>query len=311
MDRIHDHEVDTSESVVRSLLAEYGSAWHDLPMHRLDSTGTTNALWRIATGVDKPDAVVRLPRQPSSASSTQMEHRLLPRLSSTALGAMVATPNLIHAGEPCDRFPLPWTITEWISGSDVWSERMTAAGDHRLAESLAVAVQTIRSLTDMPVSARTHGQRGGPFAGVVFRLQGWLDDPTWQAKDLLDVAAVRRIVDQANEVGAEHDGAVFAHGDLLPGNLLVNARGRLSAIIDWGGAGLGDPAEDLVPAWSIFDATSRRHFRAAMEVDDATWTRARTTALEQAVGGVLYYRPKRHPLGDVMAETLDRILTDG
>lgn len=34
----------------------------------------------------------------------------------------------------------------------------------------------------------------------------------------------------------------------------------------------------------------------------------RTFELEHVVGGVLYYVPKQHPLGDVMARTLERIL---
>jgi hypothetical protein len=45
-------------------------------------------------------------------------------------------------------------------------------------------------------------------------------------------------------------------------------------------------------------------------MDDATWVRARTFELEHAVGGILYYTPRRHPLGDVMARTLDRILEE-
>ena len=100
------------------------------------------------------------------------------------------------------------------------------------------------------------------------------------------------------------------HGDLLPGNLLVDAHGRLGAIIDWGGAGIGDPAEDLAPAWSVFDERARAAFRAALEPDDDTWARARAIELEHALGGVLYYRPRHHPLGDVMTRTLDRILAD-
>src|ERR1035441_7976986 len=49
------------------------------------------------------------------------------------------------------------------------------------------------------------------------------------------------------------------HGDLLPGNLLVN-HGRLSAVIDWGALNAGDPACDLQPAWNIFTGHSRKLF---------------------------------------------------
>lgn len=119
---------------------------------------------------------------------------------------------------------------------------------------------------------------------------------------------MRRLAAEALDVDDTVD-TRFVHGDLIPGNLLVRS-GRLSAIIDWGGAGHGDPAQDLAPAWSVLDRRSRNVFRLAVGADDATWVRARTIELEHAVGGVLYYVPRRHVLGEVMARTLRRILDD-
>ena len=49
------------------------------------------------------------------------------------------------------------------------------------------------------------------------------------------------------------------HGDLLPGNLLV-VDGRLSAVIDFGGLNVGDPACDLQPAWNVFAGDSRARY---------------------------------------------------
>lgn len=81
---------------------------------------------------------------------------------------------------------------------------------------------------------------------------------------------------------------VWFHGDLLPGNLLV-VDGRLSAVIDWSGLGVGDPACDLMCAWALFSGESRAARNAALGVDDATWARARGQALSQAVIFVPYY----------------------
>jgi aminoglycoside phosphotransferase (APT) family kinase protein len=101
----------------------------------------------------------------------------------------------------------------------------------------------------------------------------------------------------------------FVHGDLIPGNVIVRD-GRLSALIDWGSAAYGDPAQDLSPAWSILDRQARDVFREAVRADDAAWLRARAFELEHAVGAILYYTPRKHPLAEVMARTLHRILTD-
>src|SRR5258706_239884 len=65
---------------------------------------------------------------------------------------------------------------------------------------------------------------------------------------------------------------VWTHGDPLPGNLLFEG-GRLTAVIDFGGLKAGDPACDLQPAWNTFSGASRRLFREAMALDDATWLR--------------------------------------
>ncbi|MFC7586625.1 phosphotransferase [Nonomuraea antimicrobica] len=53
-------------------------------------------------------------------------------------------------------------------------------------------------------------------------------------------------------VAAEWRGRpVWFHGDLAHGNLLV-ADGRLTAVIDFGTSGVGDPACDLVISWTMF-----------------------------------------------------------
>jgi len=56
--------------------------------------------------------------------------------------------------------------------------------------------------------------------------------------------------------------------------------------------------------------TERAAFREAAGADDAAWIRGRTFELEHAVGAILYYKPRRHPLSAVMERTLDRILSD-
>jgi aminoglycoside phosphotransferase (APT) family kinase protein len=102
---------------------------------------------------------------------------------------------------------------------------------------------------------------------------------------------------------------VWFHGDLLPGNLLVE-RGRLSAVIDFGGLGVGDPACDLMIAWGLFAGEGRNAFRTALAVDDATWARGRGHALSQALIFVPYYL-NTNPVGVRNARrTIDAVLAD-
>ena len=74
---------------------------------------------------------------------------------------------------------------------------------------------------------------------------------------------------------------VWTHGDLWHSNLLAGD-GRITAVIDFGGVGVGDPAIDMIVAWSLLDAYSRPVFRSELGVDDATWERGRGWAISMA-----------------------------
>lgn len=303
---IHHDEPDTSETTLRTLLAAECPGWSGLPVEYLQTSGTDNAMWRVRVG-SGPDVVVRLPRRPRAAEKVVHEAELLERLSTSSLGSAISTPPVLHVGEPHEAFPHRWSVLGWLDGSDAWSAGAELDKSlEELAVDLGEAVLAIRELSDVPAAERLPGDRGGPVEPLVQRLERWLDDDRWRASELIDVARVRRLATEALDAADAID-TCFVHGDLIPGNLLVQS-GRLSAIIDWGSAGHGDPAQDLSPAWSVLNSEARRVFRKIVEADDATWIRARTFELEHAVGGVLYYLPRRHTLGDVMACTLERIL---
>ncbi len=102
---------------------------------------------------------------------------------------------------------------------------------------------------------------------------------------------------------------VWFHGDLLPGNLLFR-QGCLSAVIDFCGLGLGDPACDLMIAWGFFSGESRRVFRETLGVDEATWVRGRAHALSQALIFIPYYL-ETNPVGVANARyMINEVLAD-
>ena len=63
----------------------------------------------------------------------------------------------------------------------------------------------------------------------------------------------------------------------------------MSAVIDFGCLGIGDPACDVMVAWKLLPPDARNVFRAALSIDEATWTRARGWVLSQAVNALAYY----------------------
>jgi len=103
---------------------------------------------------------------------------------------------------------------------------------------------------------------------------------------------------------------VWIHADLLRPNLLVSG-GRIVAVLDFGSAGAGDPAADVIAAWSVFGAAGRAAYRAALAADEATWQRARGYALHQALLIVPYYRRSNPRFAELAVRTIAEILAEG
>ena len=60
---------------------------------------------------------------------------------------------------------------------------------------------------------------------------------------------------------------MWVHGDITASNLLL-ADGALHAVIDFGCAAVGDPACDLVVAWTFFPARAAATFRRGLPADE-------------------------------------------
>jgi aminoglycoside phosphotransferase (APT) family kinase protein len=75
---------------------------------------------------------------------------------------------------------------------------------------------------------------------------------------------------------------VWFHGDAQPGNLLLRG-GNLSAVIDFGTCGVGDPACDTTIAWTFLSGESSRIFKQRLPFDAATWARGRGWAIWKAM----------------------------
>ena len=294
--RLHDDEPDVSPEIVRTLLRQQVPGMAGLPLDPLSNTGSDNALYRLGT-----ELVIRLPRSAAAARRLGVELDWLPRLR----GLPVAIPELVHAGTSQESYPFKWAVLRWLDGIDAWEAR------HRhgwfgsdLGHDVAAVVRHLRRTAIAEAPARKPGERGGPLGALDDRVRWWLD----RSNGLVDVRAGLRLWKECREGTDDEVEPVLVHGDLIPGNLLV-AGGRLTAVLDWGGLGAGDPAQDLGPAWSVLDRAGADAFRGDLDIDEASWLRARGFALEQAIGGVVYYTPRQHPLAAVMQRTLERLLS--
>ncbi|MFJ6657209.1 aminoglycoside phosphotransferase family protein [Streptomyces sp. NPDC091377] len=291
--KMHKDEIDIEAPLVERLIAAQFPRWAGLPAKRLASSGTENAMFRLGR-----DLVVRLPRYPGAVAAIEHEVRWLPRLGR---GLGTGTPQPEGLGGPGAGFPWPWAVYRWLDG------RNPVAGaveePRALAVDLAGVVTALRRVdpTDGPPNSR-----GVPLARR--------DEPTRaalaQLSDRLDTTELTARWEEALRIPDRDGPPLWAHGDLAPGNVLVT-KGRLSAVLDFGVAGVGDPTVDLVVAWNLLPASARGVFREAVGASDDAWARARGWALSIALIQLPYYwdtNPaladnSRHVIAEILAET--------
>lgn len=290
--KMHDNEVDIDQSLVRLLLKEQFPQWADLPISPVKSAGTDNAIYRL--GEDK---CVRLPRVPSAAKEVEKEQLWLPVFAST-LPLVIPVP--IGNGATNSNYPFKWSVFTWIEGRDATIELIT--DQRQAATALAEFILTLQTIntTNAPLS-----RRGVPLAAQ--------DQEVRQAINSLigkiDTQAVITLWNNSLQVPNWDKNPVWSHGDLLPSNLLIQ-NGRLTAVIDFGLMGIGDPACDLIPAWSVFSVSGRQVFRSALGVDEATWLRGRGWALSVALIILPYYEKTNPGLVAIAKRILNEILNE-
>lgn len=267
-----DEPVDPTPELVHALVAAQFPGWADLPVRPVGKPGVDNATFRL--GADK---LVRLPRFPRWVGQVRREQRWLPVL---AQHLPLPVPVPLGRGEPGAGYPFPWSVYAWLPGEN--ATRAALADQDQAARDLAGFLGALWSIdaTDGPPPEWSNGFRGvGVGDERDSAIVGWRIERRIAAlTGLLDTDALRAVYASALAAPAWAKSPVWVHGDPAPGNLLVR-EGRLSAVIDFGTLAVGDPAVDLIGAWTLLDPRGRDLFREMLDIDDATWARGRAWAL--------------------------------
>ena len=269
--QMHEDEVLVDDALVRALLKDQFPDLAGRRLMRITDSGTDNAIFRLGD-----DLGLRLPRIHWAEAQIEKECRWLPRLA-PALPAPVPVP--LGQGRTGHGYPFPWLIYPWLEGTSL--DQAAVGNSDVLAEDVA---QFVLALEQIPTDgAPEPRRRGAPMAQFDEAVQWGIR----QLDGLVDVARAQRVWESALAAGDWPGEPVWVHGDLLPGNILVS-NGRLSGIIDWSGAGVGDPACEAMLAWAL-PKQARKSFRRSLGFDDATWARARGWVVEQTVFYIPYY----------------------
>ena len=263
-------KADITPELVSRLVATQFPQWADLPVRPVDADGWDNATFRLGECMS-----VRLPSSQAYVEQVEKEQRWLPVL---APRLPLPIPEPLAKGKPGCGFPRPWSVYRWIDGQT--AETGTVADMPGFAADLAGFLAALYQVDPS----------GGPLPGTHNFFRGG-SPAYYDAETRAALAALHGHIDTglAAEVweaalAARWDGQpVWFHGDAQPGNLLLGPSGRLSAVIDFGTCGIGDPACDTTIAWTFLSGESQRVFRQQLPVDEATWTRGRGWGIWKAM----------------------------
>lgn len=262
--------VTVEPALARRLVDTQFPRWAGLPLVRHAPAGSDHVIYRLGEELS-----VRLPRHAGAITQARKEAEWLPRL---APHLPLAIPTPVAVGEADFGYPWPWAVSRWLDGEVATVDAL--AGSHEAAHALAGFLTALHrfdaeptgDLAGRPLSARDAGTRSA----------------IAKVGDAFDATAMTELWDAALTVSGRGCPSVWRHGDFHTGNLLT-IDGHLSAVIDFGELGVGDPACDLIVAFTLLSAETRRTFRAALEVDDATWTRGRGWALATGLNAYVHY----------------------
>ena len=127
--------------------------------------------------------------------------------------------------------------------------------------------------------------------------------------DTIDISMATEAWERTLEAPPWTGPDVWIHGDLKSDNLL-RVGDEITAVLDFGGLGVGDPACDLIVAWDLLTPENRDRFQAATSVDDATWARGRGWALSIAVIALPYYRDTNPGMVRYARDVLSAVFAD-
>lgn len=236
--------------------------------------------------------IFRFPRREIAAELIQTENQILPVLSRIL---PIPVPNPVFLGGPQGSYPWSfsgYTILQGQNPINVTVEQRMLSVE-RLAHFL-------KTLHEFPVSAaeelniptdlleRTNIKKRKPM--LESRLNQALEEK------LIKKNVYNKVQEFLSTIHTSITDSIKAlvHGDLHIQNILVDEKGTISAIIDWGDTHIGHPAIDLSIVYSFLPPEGRkRFFNIYGEVDIDTQKTAKFKAIYTTILLILYAHEKK------------------
>ena len=289
---MHINELIITENLVRALILDQTPWFAHEKLERYAGIGTVNAIFRIG---DKH--YMRMPRLPEWSLDIENEWNILKMVEGRL---SIKTPKPVFLGKPSEEYPLHWAIHEWIDGQD-YSEA-TIKKEEEEARRLSLFVNQMHSIK-LDASVQKAGRK------PLKDLYGETVEAIHQSRDFIDAKRTEKAWESLALAPEWDSDPVFIHGDLLRTNILAK-NGSIYAVIDFGSSGAGDPAHDLIPAWTVFSNKGRDAFLNGVGLPDAVVERAKGYALHQALLIIPYYIKSYGYFSKLAIRTVNEILSE-
>jgi len=256
--------------LAHKLIAEQCSEYADLPITDVEKQGHDNRTYRLGDHM-----LIRMPTTSDYTLKVPKEQELLSEL---AKRLSISIPAPIKMGKSSTDYPYPFSIYKWLSGKSINLLTLIDQEKEQLAFDLAKFLKELQAIND--VEGPEPGQHNWWRGDRVSVYDKGAREQIAELAEIIDASKALALWEQACAT-RWNKAPISIHRDFAIGNILMDGE-KLSAVIDFGGAAVGDPACDLVIAWTYLSGKAREIFIAEMDMDPDTWLRAGAWALWKA-----------------------------
>ncbi len=316
--------ITITSALARKLISQQFPEYAHLRVSEVEKQGHDNRTYRLGDHM-----LIRMPTAENYALKVPKEQELLPKL---ARHLSISIPAPIKMGKPSEDYPYPFSIYKWLAGRSINLMTLNEEEMKKLAFDLAKFLKELQNIKD--VDGPSPGQHNWWRGDHISIYDKGAREQIANLSHIIDGNKVLDLWERACDTWWREP-PVWIHGDFAIGNILVSNRHcepqsgeaiqensgsprfardddskayKLSAVIDFGGAAIGDPACDLVIAWTYFSGKSREIFIQEIDLDEETWLRARAWALWKATFELCNIVDKTSPEARLQKRIIDEVI---
>ncbi len=267
---MNDKSIMPTLDLACKLIAEQFPEYSNLLITDVEKQGHDNRTYRLGDHM-----LIRMPTAADYALKVPKEQELLPQLEKRL---SICIPAPIKMGKPSADYPYPFSIYKWLPGKSINLLMLTDQEKEQLAFDLAKFLKELQAISD--AEGPEPGQHNWWRGDHVSVYDKGAREQIAELAEIIDAGQALALWDHACATKWNKP-PIWIHGDFAIGNILMDG-GKLSAVIDFGGAAVGDPACDLVIAWTYLSGKAREAFISEIDLDEDTWLRGRAWALWKA-----------------------------